>query len=196
MATVKYGAIISNGVKIGGSVQVGEYTVIGTNQETDNVIIDANTVINRFCYIDKNVHIGKSCKIGDGVYIYRNCKIGDNVQIQAKSIISKDCIIGNGCIIDGNVANKVVMEDNVRFLGQIAHSHRNHTLDWKTTSEPSPVFRKNSIIGVGALIIGDIEVGENSYVAAGEILRCDLPMDSVYYQGKIYPKKYFRGFII
>lgn len=196
MATVKYGAIISNGVKIGESVQVGEYTVIGTNQETDNVIIDANTVINRFCYIDKNVHIGKSCKIGDGVYIYRNCKIGDNVQIQAKSIISKDCIIGNGCIIDGNVANKVVMEDNVRFLGQIAHSHRNHTLDWKTTSEPSPVFRKNSIIGVGALIIGDIEVGENSYVAAGEILRCDLPMDSVYYQGKIYPKKYFRGFII
>lgn len=196
MATVKYGAIISNGVKIGESVQVGEYTVIGTNQETDNVIIDANTVINRFCYIDKNVHIGKSCKIGDGVYIYRNCRIGDNVQIQAKSIISKDCIIGNGCIIDGNVANKVVMEDNVRFLGQIAHSHRNHTLDWKTTSEPSPVFRKNSIIGVGALIIGDIEVGENSYVAAGEILRCDLPMDSVYYQGKIYPKKYFRGFII
>lgn len=196
MATVKYGAIISNGVKIGESVQVGEYTVIGTNQETDNIIIDANTVINRFCYIDKNVHIGKSCKIGDGVYIYRNCKIGDNVQIQAKSIISKDCIIGNGCIIDGNVANKVVMEDNVRFLGQIAHSHRNHTLDWKTTSEPSPVFRKNSIIGVGALIIGDIEVGENSYVAAGEILRCDLPMDSVYYQGKIYPKKYFRGFII
>lgn len=196
MAIIKYGAVISTGAQIEDSVQIGEYTIIGTQQKSDDIVIEDDTVINRFCFIDRLVHIGKNCKIGDGVYIYRNSIVGNNVQIQAKSIISKDCIIGNGCVIDGNVANKVIMEDNVRFLGQIAHSHRNHTLDWKSTSEPSPIFRKNSIIGVGALIIGDIEVGENSYVAAGEILRCDLPIDSVYYQGKIYSKKYFRGFIL
>ncbi|MDE7101085.1 MAG: hypothetical protein K2O05_04430 [Anaeroplasmataceae bacterium] len=196
MAIIKQGVVISKGASIDDSVQVGEYSVIGNGQDTDNIRIKANTVIHRFCFIDRNTQIGKNCLIGDGVYIYKNCTIGDNVKILCKSVIDSGCQIANGCIIDANIANKVIMEENVRFFGQIAHSHRNHTLDWKTTSEPSPIFRKNSIVGVGALIIGDVEVGEGSYVAAGEILRCNLPANSVYYQGKIYPKKFFRGLII
>ena len=43
---------------------------------------------------------------------------------------------------------------------------------------------------------GEIEIGENSYVAAGEIVRCNIPPESVYYKGRIYEKKYFRGIII
>jgi acetyltransferase-like isoleucine patch superfamily enzyme len=92
--------------------------------------------------------------------------------------------------------NDVVMEENVRFFGQLAHSHRNHTLSWKKTREPSPVFHKNCMIGVGALVIGPVEVGENSYVASGEVLRYDLPANSVLYRGEVYPKSAFRGLII
>ena len=196
MSLISASAIISQCAKIDKSVKIGDFSVIGSQHDDDNILIGAETAIYRFCFIDKNVTIGQNCILSDGVYIYRNCSIGDNVQIEPKSIIAKDCTIGNNCIIDGNIANKVIMEDNVRFLGQIAHSHRNHTLDWRSTSEPSPIFRKNSIVGVGALIIGDIEVGENSYVAAGEILRCNLPADSVFYKNEIRPKKFFRGFII
>lgn len=196
MSLISMSAIISRGAQIDNSVKIGEFSVVGSQHDDDNIIIGAGTSIYRFCFIDKNVSIGQNCILSDGVCIYRNCSIGNNVQIEPKSIIAKDCIIGNNCIIDGNIANKVIMEDNVRFLGQIAHSHRNHTLDWRSTSEPSPIFRKNSIVGVGALIIGDIEVGENSYVAAGEILRCNLPADSVFYKNEIRPKKFFRGFII
>lgn len=195
MELINKTALVSVGAKIDDTVKIGEYTVIGSNQESDNISIDSDTTIYRFCFIDRGVKIGKNCIIGDGSYIYRNCVIGNNVQIQAKSVIGRDCVIGNNCVVDANVSNKVIMEDGVRFLGQIAHSHRNHNLDWKSTSEESPVFRKNSIIGVGALIIGPIEVGENSYVAAGEILKCDLPADSVYIQGKIYPKSFFRGLV-
>lgn len=196
MAMIKHGVLISKGATVDKTVQIGEYSVIGNGQDADNILIGVETIIHRFCFIDRNTQIGKKCIIGDGVYIYKNCIIGDDVRIMCKSVIDSGCKIGNGCIIDANIANKVVMEDNVRFFGQIAHSHRNHTLDWKTTSEPSPVFRKNSIVGVGALIIGDVEVGENSYVAAGEILRYNLPANSVFYQGKVYPKNYFRGLII
>lgn len=196
MPIIKYGALVTKGTKIDDSVQIGEYSIIGNQQDSDNIAIDAGTIIYRFCFIDKNTKIGSNCILGDGVYIYKNCIIGDNVKIMCKSVIESGCKIGNGCVIDANIANKVIMEDNVRFFGQIAHSHRDHTLDWSTTSEPSPVFRKGSIVGVGALIIGDIEVGENSYVAAGEILRCNLPANSIYYKGKIYPKNFFRGLII
>lgn len=196
MSLINTSAILFQGTKIDKSVKIGEYSVVGSQCDDNNILIGAGTVIYRFCFIDKNVSIGENCIISDGVYIYRNCSIGNNVQIEPKSVIAKDCTIGNNCIIDGNIANKVIMEDNVRFLGQIAHSHRNHSLDWRSTSEPSPIFRKNSIVGVGALIIGDIEVGENSYVAAGEILRCNLPADSVFYKNEIRPKKFFRGFII
>ena len=189
-------ALISCGATVDKSVKIGEYTIIGNDNNDDNILIGEETVIRRFCFIDKDVIIGQKCVIGDGVYVYKHSKIGNNVRLETKSMICARCSIGDGCIIDGIVMNKVIMEENVRFFGQLAHSHRNHTLDWKTTSEPSPVFRKNSMVGVGALIIGPVEVGENSYVASGEILRFDLPANTILYKGQIYPKEKFRGLII
>lgn len=193
---IKQGAIISPGAKLSESVSIGEYSIIGNQNIDDNITVGERTIIKRFCFIDRNVQIGKDCVVGDGVYIYKDCKLGNSIRVEPKTIIEKECVIGDGCIINGIIINKVIMEENVRFFGQIAHSHRNHTLDWKTTSEPSPIFRKGSIVGIGALIIGEVEVGENAYVAAGEILRCNLPANSVYYKGQIYPKTHFRGLII
>src|ERR1035437_6952148 len=188
--------INSDGVKLGENTYIGEFTIIGTGSSEDNIVIGRGTRIGNFCFIDKNVTIGDNCYIGDGVYIYSRTFIGNNVRLISKTTIDTQCNIGNNCIIDAIVSNKVIMEESVRFFGSIAHSHRNHTLDWKTTQEPSPIFRKGSIIGVGALIIGPIEVGENAYVSAGEVIRCDLPANHIYFKNQIIDKLKLRGFII
>jgi hypothetical protein len=36
----------------------------------------------------------------------------------------------------------------------MAHLHADPTGDWDTTEEPSPVIRRGSVVGVGALIVG------------------------------------------
>ena len=187
-----------------GTLEVGHCSIIGNFNDSQElktntaeiVNIGKNLKIGAFCKISNNVTIGNDCMIGDNCQIYHTTTIGDNVIIETGSRVSARCRIGNNVIISGLVSQRVVMEDNVRYLGRIAHIHYNSTLDWKTTSEPSPIFRKGCVIGVNALIIGDVEIGENAYIAAGEIVRCNIPPDSVYYKGKIHKKEFFRGIIV
>lgn len=188
---------ISSATSYDGTLEIGHCSIIGDyNDDKNKVIIGSNVTIGTFCKIESNVKIGNKCMIEDNCSIYHSTIIGNGVQIVSGSRISARCSIGNECIINGIISQRVVIEDNVRYFGRIAHSHHNHTLPWKTTVESSPIFRKGCFVGVNALIIGDIEIGENSYIAAGEIVRCNIPSDTIYYKGKIYDKKYFRGVII
>ena len=188
---------ISPATKYIDRLEIGHCSVIGGFEDTDNPVnIGKNLKIGSFCKISKNVTIGNDCVIEDNCFIYHSTKIGNNVRIVTGSRISSRCQIGDNTIINGAIARRVVIEDDVRYFGRIAHSHYNHTLDWTTNIEPSPIFKKGCFIGVNALIIGDVEIGENSYIAAGEIVRCNVPPESVYLKGKIYEKKHFRGMII
>ena len=182
------------------TLEIGHCSIIGSfddvHESSSIVNIGRNLKMGAFCKISNNVTIGNDCVIEDNCFIYHSTTIGNNVTLVAGSKIFARCQIGDNVIITGAISQRVVIEDNVRYFGMIAHSHYNRTLPWKTTSEPSPVFRKGCIIGVNTLIIGDVEIGENAYVAAGEIVRCNVPADSVYYKGKIYEKKHFRGIVV
>lgn len=161
----------------------------GTTYIGDNFKMGAFSIVEKNCFIGDNVEVGNYCTI------YEDAYVDDNAKILSGSRIYWGAKIGKGAIINAFVSSNVIIEENVRFFGRIAHSHRDHTLDWETTIEASPIFKKDCFIGLGALIIGDIIVGERSYVAAGEILRFNLPADTVYYKEKIYDKKKFRGLI-
>jgi acetyltransferase-like isoleucine patch superfamily enzyme len=187
---------IAENIHYEGDLTIGHCSAIGLGATTPNIKIGKYLKIGSFCLIDNNVTIGDYCVIEDGCYIYKNTIIGNEVRILNGSRIFGKTKIGDRSIINGSVSQRVIIEEDVRFFGRIAHSHRDHTLDWKTTVEPSPVFRKACIVGINALIIGDVEIGENSYIAAGETVRCDVPANSVFFKGEIHDKRKFRGLII
>lgn len=187
--------IISSDVIFSGMYEIGHYNVIGKMSNNSHIIIGNNFKMGSFSKIEDNVHIGNNCYLGDYCGIYQLCELGNNVIIEHGSRIYARCKVGNNVIISGNVSQRVIIEDGVRFLGRIAHSHRDHTRDWKKTIEPSPIFRKGCFIGINSLIIGNVEIGENAYISAGEIVRTNVPKDSVLLKGKIYPKSFFKGFI-
>jgi len=188
---------ISPATKYIDQIEIGHSSIIGDYDDYVNPVkIGKNFRLGSFCKISKNVTIGDDCVIEDNCFIYHDTKIGNNVRIVTGSRISARCQIGNNAIINGSISQRVIIEENVRFFGRIAHSHYDHTLDWTTTAEPSPIFKKGCIIGVNTLIIGEVEIGENSYVAAGEVVRCNIPPESVYLKGQIFEKSHFRGIII
>jgi acetyltransferase-like isoleucine patch superfamily enzyme len=80
-------------------------------------------------------------------------------------------------------------------MGEVAHSHYQPKRDWDQTDEPSPTIGEGSIIGVNAILVGGISIGKNCYVSTGEILRVNLPDNSVYIKNKIVDIKSFRGLI-
>ena len=188
--------VVSSNIEYTNTLTVGHCSIIGGTDTDCPVKIGENLIVGAFSIIEPGVQIGSNCEISHNCIVYTNVVIGDNVKILDGSRIYSNTIIGNGSIINGGVSERTIIGENVRFFGRIAHSHRNHTLDWDNTNEPSPVFKTGSFIGINALIIGNICIGQNSYIAAGEIVRFNIPDNMVFYKGKLFNKERFREFIV
>ena len=190
---------ISNKATFLGDAKIGHCSILGMEDykgNTNSITIGKNFVMGAYCSCEYDVVIGDDCELGNRCSIYAGARIGNNVYLNCGSKVYWNARIADGCVINGCVPQDVILEKNVRFFGRVAHSHRNHTIEWGEVREPSPYFCEGSFVGLGALIIGGVRIGRNSYVGAGEILRCNLPDESVFFKGKIYDKKKFRGFIL
>ena len=151
-------AYISESAKIGTNIYAGEFAVIGDN-----------------------VKIGNNVKIYPQVVIGENSVIGDNttifagVKIYSETVIGKDCIIHSGTVIgsDGfrfNPQNdnqkipqigNVIVEDNVEIGANCA-------IDRATLG--STILRKGVKLDNLIHIAHNVEIGENSYLAAGVVI--------------------------
>lgn len=188
------GIYVHPNVRIGKNVTIGHCSCIGFGDpDNGEIIIEDNVSIGAFCII----HFG--ARLDEGVQLDHYCKVGVDAQIGKHSRVLygkhvyDEARIGSNCIIGGHVADRTVIEDDVEYFGEIAHSHRDATKDWDTTEEPSPIIYKGSIVGVNALIIGPRRIGPGAYVWAGEIVRTDVPKEMVLSKGKLEPIKNFRG---
>jgi bifunctional UDP-N-acetylglucosamine pyrophosphorylase/glucosamine-1-phosphate N-acetyltransferase len=187
------GIFVHEKVKIGENVKIGHCSCIGFGDPEDGeIIIEDNVTIGAFCII----HFGAVIK--ESAYIDHRCvigeaEIGEKTQVLSGKEITYKAKIGNNCIIGGNVADRTIIEDNVTYLGEIAHSHRDASQDWDTTEEPSPIIYKGSFVGVNALIIGPRKIGPGAYIGAGEIVRTDVGKEMTLMKGEIKPLSAYRG---
>ncbi len=148
----------------------------------ENAIVGTNIYAGEFSVISEGAKIGNNVKIYPQVFIGENVSIGDNttlfagVKIYSDSIIGKNCIIHSGTVIgsDGfrfapeNEGNKkipqignVVIEDDVEIGANCA-------IDRATLG--STILRKGVKFDNLIHIAHNVEVGENSYLAACNVI--------------------------
>lgn len=120
-----------------------------------SVIIGEGTAIGNDVWIDHKCYIGCFTNISDGTYILYGAKVFDRVKI------------GNKCWVAGFVCNDTIIEDRAIVMGTLIHRFVDAEIG---IPEKSPVIRKNAFVGMNAIIIGGVEVGEGAYIAAGAIL--------------------------
>lgn len=105
-----------------------------------------------------------------GIHLPRGAKIGGGLRIWhfGGIVLNPDTVIGKNCTLRHNVT-----------IG-----NRNHDHD-------VPVFGDNVDIGVGAVIMGAIKIGNNVSIGANAVVLCDVPDNhiAVGVPAKIYPKK-------
>lgn len=188
------GIFVHEKVKIGKNVSIGHCSCIGFGDPADGeLIIEDNVSIGAFCVIHFGAVIKEGANIDNRCVIGIEAEIGKNTQVLSGKEITYKAKVGDNCIIGGNVADRTIIEDDVTYLGEIAHSHRDASRDWNTTEEPSPVIYKGSVVGVNALIIGPRKIGPCAYVGAGEIVRTDVGERIALMKGEMNTLSSHRG---
>jgi sugar O-acyltransferase (sialic acid O-acetyltransferase NeuD family) len=108
---------------------------------------ELQSVISKFSEIGSfGVDIGNGCIIMGGVKISNDVKIGKGVMIYYNSVITHDV----------EIADFVEISPSVNILGRAK-------------------IGKYSQIGAGATIFPDVEIGSNVVVAAGSVVRNNIP---------------------
>lgn len=105
-----------------------------------------------------------------GIHLPRGAKIGGGLRIWhfGGIVLNPDTVIGKNCTLRHGVT--------------IGNRHSEHDV---------PVFGDNVNIGVGAVIMGKIRIGNNVSIGANAVVLCDVPDNhvAVGMPAKTYPKK-------
>ncbi|MGH7243404.1 MAG: acetyl/acyl transferase [Phycisphaerales bacterium] len=194
--TLEQGAWHHEAVVFEGTAHIGYQSCVGHGQvDEEGTRIGDGVRIGAFCIIENGAHIGPGveidhyCRIGGGV------RIGANSRILYGAQVFDEVVIGQNCIVAGDLVDRAVIEDEVTFQGNTAHTHADPNGDWDKTEEPSPKVLRGSVVGIGAILIGGVTVGPRSYVAAGEIVRTDVAPEMVLMRGQLKPLSSYKGII-
>jgi UDP-3-O-[3-hydroxymyristoyl] glucosamine N-acyltransferase len=195
-ASVSPRALVAGSTVLGEGVEIGPFAIVGWEGEPP-VTLGPGTKVEPFALIESGVTLGAECLVDAYCRIAAGSTIGDRSQVLYGAAVFESAVIGKGCIVGGNVADRTVIEDFVTYFGEIAHDYRKprDLAAWDGVESPSPTIRARAVVGQNAVIIGKIEVGAGSYVGAGEIVRVNVPAGHLLRKGEHVPLGKLRGFV-
>jgi len=119
-------------------------------------------------------------KIGNGTVIEEIQFINWHHKGFSNLKIGKKCFLGTNTIID--LADKIVIEDevtiaqNVTILTHMNVGYKDHPLQKIYPSLKQPTcIKKGAFIGAGVIVLPGVVIGEFSLIAAGSIVRENIP---------------------
>jgi acetyltransferase-like isoleucine patch superfamily enzyme len=93
--------------------------------------------------------------------------------------LGRDAVVACAGLVE--IGQDVLTADRV-FIGDSYHDYRDPDtpVALQTMTDPRPVrIRRGAYLGVGAIVLPGVTVGENGYVGAGAVVTADVPDRSV-----------------
>ena len=153
-------AYVSDKAKVGDNIYAGEFAVI-----SDNAQIGNNVKIYPQVYIGDNVTVGDNTTLFAGVKIYSDTQIGKNCIIHSGTVIGSDGFRFEPQNEEGSKKvpqiGNVIIEDDVEIGANCA-------IDRATLG--STILRKGVKFDNLIHIAHNVEIGENSYLAACNVI--------------------------
>lgn len=178
------GAVIENNVTVGHPV--GRYYA-------DRGYKNPKTVIGRECVIRTNSVVyagtvfGNRAMTGTNTIIRENCEFGEDTSIGTMVQVENNTNVGKRVNIETNahITSNMVIEDDV-FIGVgVVTTNDNKMLRridikrGKKTTLKGPAIRRGVKIGSNTTILPAIEIGENSVISAGSVVRKNIPAGKI-----------------
>ena len=121
------------------------------------------------------------------VKIDKDLMVNRNVAIRcrenAELTIGKSVFFNNNCVL--TCRKKIFIGENVSFGPNVLifdhdHDFRDPNRNTKFICDEI-IIEKNVWVGGNACILKGVHIGENSVIAAGAVVNCDVPQNSIYY---------------
>jgi acetyltransferase-like isoleucine patch superfamily enzyme len=152
---------IARPIKYDDKVEIGEACVIGPYVVLYyDLKIGMNTLVGDSASIRENCQIGSDCVVGRHVTINYATKIGNRVKIMDHTWLSGNMVVEDGVFISGGV-----LTANDRDMG---------TAGYQEKEIIGPTIKARARIGVGAILLPGITVGEDAVVGAGAVVTKDV----------------------
>lgn len=198
---IEDGAVIEPGCVIGNRVTIYQGTVIG--RETiiaDGAVLGKRPTLSVTSTMKEKddlpaLVIGKRCKIGVSAVVYAGTTLGDATVVGDLASVRENCKIGSFTVIGRGVAveNQVTIGDYVKtqtnayitahtvvedrvFIGPCAKTYNDNFMgrtEKRFKYIKGPTIRCGARIGGGSIILPGIEIGEETFVAAGALVTKD-----------------------
>ena len=139
----------------------------------DDVVIGRDTVIHPNTTIKSGVEIGENCEIGPNAYIREGCKLANNVKIGSFVEIKK-AIIGEGTKVP-----------HLSYIGDCEIGEKTNigcgtiTCNYDGFNKSKTIIGNRSFVGSNVNLVAPVEIGDNTFIAAGSTITEDVPSDSL-----------------
>ena len=169
--------LINSGVKI----LHPETVYIETDvQISKDVIIEPNVVIKKGVKILKGTTI-KSFSYLENCYVGKNCLIGPFARLRPEAILQDDVKIGNFVEIKNSKLASKVKVNHLSYLGDSTIGKNSNigagtiTCNFDGKNKFHSKIGDNCFIGTNSSIIAPVNIGNNSYIAAGSVITKNVP---------------------
>jgi acetyltransferase-like isoleucine patch superfamily enzyme len=173
-------------------VRIGAFTVLGrqpyateANRRPVRLVgagrIGEGTVIGCLCVIYAGVFIGRQACIGDHAVIREDTRIGNRCVIGTKADIQYGVTIGDDVRIlnEAQIAGGTVIGAG-SFIGPGVQTANHRRVDLDAYDVPeggpqAPVIGRKVMIGVGAILLPGVRIGDGAVIGAGCVVSKDVP---------------------
>jgi acetyltransferase-like isoleucine patch superfamily enzyme len=142
-----------------------------------DTVIRAGVWVGQFAVIGQGVTIGANSLIEDYVAIQARTVIGERVVVGTRSRIGIGVAVGDDTVVTGNISDRARIGARCRIAGDLVHRQLDPSLGWDDpgAEEPAPFIEDGAFVGLHAIVIGGVNVGERAYVCAGALVTKDVP---------------------
>jgi acetyltransferase-like isoleucine patch superfamily enzyme len=176
------GTTIASGAEIGDLVVLGRAPRLSPHSSADGELgplwIGPGVWIGAGAIVLAGAHIGADSLLGDRCFVRERSVIGPGTVIGGGSAVDNDVVIGVRVRIQTNVylPPYTTVEDDV-FVGPGVTGTNDNTMARHAEAEPTPgpTLRRACRVGGGAVLLPGVEIGEESFVAAGAVVTRDVP---------------------
>lgn len=178
-------AVIHPGVKLGKSVVVEDYCIIGVpfaGQAGEETIIGDDSIIRSHTVIYAGNRIGKRFRTGNKANIRELNTIGDDVSIGTLSVVEHHVIIENGVRIHTQafVPEFSILKEACWIGPNVVLTNAKYpaTPDAKSNLR-GPVIEPGARIGANSTVLPGVRVGRGALVGAGSVVIRDVLEEQV-----------------